>query len=67
MTEPFETRSGVRQGCVLSPLLFNIYMDRIIKEAHINKEKNIANKPDEELTNEINELLFADDQSNIQR
>ena len=65
MTEPFETRSGVRQGCVLSPLLFNIYMDRIIKEAHINKEKNIANKPDEELNNEINELLFADDQSLI--
>ena len=43
----FDITSGVRQGCVLSPLLF---MDRITKEANLEPEV-------------LNELLFADDQS----
>jgi len=25
-TEEFKTRKGVRQGCVMSPILFNVYM-----------------------------------------
>ena len=46
-TEDFVISTGVKQGCVLSPLLFITYMD------HINKTAN---------PNETNELLFADDQ-----
>jgi hypothetical protein len=60
----------VRQGCGLSPLLFNIYIDRISKEANheIEALENIENTelytPDEKLekTTSINELLFADHQ-----
>ena len=51
-TKWFEIKSGVRQGCVLSPLLFIIYMDEITKRANPNIEN-------------INELLFADDQGLI--
>ena len=32
-SEDFEVKTGVRQGCVLSPLLFNCFMDRIVREA----------------------------------
>ena len=33
VSERFEVKTGVRQGCVLSPILFNCYMDNILREA----------------------------------
>jgi hypothetical protein len=76
LTDTFETRTGVRQGCVLSPLLFNVYIDRVITEAQIVKDHiteteqeneeqlNITEEDDieDQLNNTLNELLFADDQ-----
>ena len=29
----FKVEQGVRQGCVMSPWLFNVYMDHILREA----------------------------------
>ena len=31
-SQDFGVKTGVRQGCVLSPILFNCFMDRILKE-----------------------------------
>ena len=47
-TDWFEVKCALRQGCVLSPWLFIIFMDNIMKRA--NQEDN-----------SIEELLFTDD------
>ena len=33
MTEWFEARQGVRQGCPMLPWLFNIYLDMVVRKA----------------------------------
>ena len=32
-SERFKIDSGVRQVCIVSPLLFNVYLDAVMKEA----------------------------------
>ena len=51
----FEVEQGVRQGCVLSLWLFNLYMDTIVREA---REKFVEGGQLEETTVQL--LLFAD-------
>ena len=53
-TKPFRVSVGLRQGCSLSPILFLIYMDRIVKKSECCGGVKIG-----ECT--VQRLLFADD------
>ena len=35
VTEWFPVNVGLRQGCVISPWLFNIYMDGVVREVNV--------------------------------
>lgn len=54
-----EVNLGLRQGCSMSPILFNIYMDEILRKWKI-KIKNYTQNFNED--NFIMTMLFADDQ-----
>ena len=54
-TDWFELHTGVRQGCILSPILFNIFIDGLASS--INKQRWGVKVKDRD----ISLLLFADD------
>ena len=39
----FELKVGLRQGCVMFPWLFNIYMDGVVREVYARAVKNGVN------------------------
>ena len=53
---PFQVWKGVRQGCPLSPWLFNLFIDRIVSEARKMFYGSVRLT-----TGEVEVLLFADD------
>jgi hypothetical protein len=53
-SEPFETRQELRQGDVLSTLLFNVVLEVIVRRANLRTTGTIYNK-------ETQLLAFADD------
>ena len=57
ITEYFAYSKGVRQGCPLSPILFNIYVNDIFKIMNDNTKSTIFLKENEP----INVLMYADD------
>ena len=56
-TDWFQTGKGVRQGCILSPHLFNLYEEYIMRNAGLEETQagiKIAGR-------KINNLRYADD------
>ena len=58
----FPVNIGLRQRCVMSPWLFNVYMDGVVRQVNVR----VLGKGLELLSAnggrfEINQLLFADD------
>ena len=56
MSGCFLITRGVRQGCVISPWLFNIFMDKMIREAQEEFDGGVQLE-----TSNVNLVLFADD------
>ena len=56
VTEEFMIEQGLRQGCPLSPWLFNVFLDRVVREAMVGFQRGV--ELDSSL---IRTLMFADD------
>ena len=56
----FQTRKGVRQGCILSPCLFNLYAEYIMRNARL-EEAQAGIKIAGRNINNLNNLRYADD------
>ena len=62
VSEWFPVNVGLRQGCVMSPWLFNIYMDGVVREVNVRVlVKGLELLSADGGRFEINRLLFADD------
>lgn len=57
LTEPFPVKSGVRQGCVLSPILFLITIDWVMRQTTADRPRGIQWTP----FSFMEDLDFADD------
>ena len=42
LEEFFKTTVGVRQECLLSPILFNLFLDKIMQETHYDHNTSIS-------------------------
>ena len=56
-TDWFQTGEGVRQGCILSPCLFNLYAEYIMRNAGLVE----AQAGSKTAGRNINNLRYADD------
>ena len=62
VSEWFPVRVGLRQGCVMSPWLFDLYIDGVAREVKarmLGRGLKLVDGNDNEW--ELNQLLFADD------
>ena len=57
----FPVRVGLRQGCVMLPWLFNLYIDGVVREVNTKVlGRGLELRDGNENAWQINQLLFAD-------
>ena len=56
-TDWFHIEKGVRQGCILSPCLFNLYAEYIMRNAGLDEAQAVVKIA----RRNINHLRYADD------
>ena len=56
-TDCFQIEKGVRQGCILSPCLFNLYAEYIMRSAGLEEAEAVIKIAGRD----INNLRYADD------
>ena len=62
VSECFEVKMGLRQGCVMSPWLFNVYMDGVVREVYARVNgMGVKMRVNGESEWILSQLLFADD------
>jgi len=57
LTEPFTVQTGVRQGCLLSPTIFLMVVDWVMRQSTVGQKTGIQWT----LTTQLEDLDFADD------
>ena len=56
-TDLFQIGKGVRQGCILSPCLFNLYVEYIMRNTGLDEAQAVIKIAGRN----INNILYADD------
>uniref|UniRef100_A0A8D9ADY8 Craniofacial development protein 2 n=1 Tax=Cacopsylla melanoneura TaxID=428564 RepID=A0A8D9ADY8_9HEMI len=57
LTDPFPVQTGVKQGCLLSPILFLMVLDKVMKKVNEERRRGIRWK----LTEILEDIDYADD------
>lgn len=67
LTDPIDVTTGIRQGDSLSPLLFNIILDEIIKQVKTKRGYRMGNREIQILCYADDTVLIAEDEDDLQR
>ena len=70
LSKPVEINKGLCQGCPLSPMLFNVYLDKIVTKWHnqdITGMKLSKNRQLSLLLFTDNQVIIADAEDNLQK
>ena len=60
VSEQFRIDSGVRQGCIMFPWLFNVYMDGVMKEVKMGMGRKVVSFLEDRREWRLPGLLYAE-------